>query len=121
MGVCDNLWHVEIVDRVKVERQLRGWSVRAAAAHGQCSNTTWGTYEASGKVTAKVRTAVALAFDWPGGWPENPPPVAPIDDERIAAIEREVAELRAVVEQLAQEVQRMTRPPVRRSTRAAGP
>ena len=55
---------------VKRERERRGWSIRDAANHGGISNETWGRFEHSGRITNKVRQAVAEAFDWPLTWPD---------------------------------------------------
>lgn len=87
----------DLVERVVVERRLRGWSGREAAIAGGISNTTWSKFEAGGELGPAIRRGVAHAFGWPADWPENPPAaIAPVDA---------VSQLRAEVERLAQVVQ----------------
>lgn len=58
-----------VPDRVRRARQVRGWSIRRAAAEGDISNETWGKFErARLPISDAVRRGVAKAFDWPGGW-----------------------------------------------------
>lgn len=111
----------EAVGRVQVERQLRGsWSIRRAADEsGTISNQTWSVFETNGIVTAKVRVAVAKAFDWPMDWPENLPPVVNSPDDldelrrRVAELERDVGFL---LKRQKKAVQRAARPPRRRAS-----
>ncbi len=95
---------MDLPERVRRERELRGLSVRRAAELGGTSNETWGKYERGlTGLSPKVRTAVARAFEWPMDWPEHPP------RERRGAVEPQtdaVSRLRSEVEALAHQVQK---------------
>lgn len=107
----------ELHEHVRNERNRRGWSVRSAATAGGISNTTWGGFESTGRVTDAVRIGVAQAFDWPTTWPESPPALTPLVDgepsnadlsakldallQSNAALHELVRNMGAVVERLA--------------------
>jgi hypothetical protein len=115
-------------ERVAEERRQRGWlSVRSAAvaateAGASISYTTWNDWE-SGKrpLGDSMRRAVMLLFDWPYGWPENPPPaggeVSPPDDPaggwvslaQHVDLHRRVEELAEQVRVMGAEVERLSR------------
>lgn len=117
---CQRGGVTDLIDRVELERRLRGWSVREAGAQGGISNTTWASFEATGMVTPKVRIAIAKAFGWPSSWPEElpeppvifqgEPPVSPNDVSqlrgRVDSMESELDRLRSQVVALAQQVER---------------
>ena len=70
------------VERVLLERRLRGLSARAASVLAGISNTTWSNYEKSGNVTETIREGVARAFDWGADWPEAPPAIPELSRRR---------------------------------------
>ena len=56
--------------------------MRAAAALGGVSNTTWSRYEAGGvTLTPGIVQGVAKAFGWPTTWPEEQPATTTPDFE----------------------------------------
>jgi hypothetical protein len=89
-------------EHVAAERGLRGLSVRAAANLTPITNTTWAKFEKTGHVTDAVRKAVAQAFGWPTSWPESLPPLTQLHPGEPSA-----SELKALIEQLIAEVERM--------------
>jgi transcriptional regulator with XRE-family HTH domain len=100
---------VDLPDRVRQERELRGLSVRKAAELGGVSNETWGKYERQlTGLSPKIRTAVATVFGWPMDWPERPPRPArsggtmPLD--AVSQLRREVEELALVVQEQAHQI-----------------
>lgn len=109
----------DLRSHVGEERKRRGLSVRAAAHSGGISNTTWGTFEDTGKVTDGVRRGVARAFGWSTTWPEVPPaltrpdPTEPSNAELMAKIDVLtvlVQNMGVVVEQIATQALGPTRP-----------
>lgn len=101
--------------RVRAEMKRRGIpSNRAVAVGSGASNVTWDRFFETGKVTPKLRHAVATAFSWPHDWDEHPPPLqaaeAPDDgtvaglSRRVAALEDRLAELEALRDRLAPQI-----------------
>jgi len=89
------VWAVDdLIERIRYERKLRGWSIRAAAQAGGISNQGWSTFERTGRVTDGVQRAVMQAFDWPETWQEAPPerPVAPVGE--TAALRADLNDLK---------------------------
>lgn len=83
----------ERIERVRIERHLRGgWSQREAAELGGTSNQTWSLFEKTGRVTEAMQGAVMAAFDWPGDWAENLPPLPPPATWQLE-VDRKVSEL----------------------------
>jgi hypothetical protein len=107
----------ELVERVMTERELRGWSVRRAAAmtRGLASNTTWGNWERDGgPPSPKMRRAVVEAFGWDADWVENPPPrTATRHDpdvlEQLAEMRDQIAVMAAGVDVAVAERQKLVR------------
>ena len=89
--------------RVEAERHRRFPSVREAARVGGISNTTWDRYEKGGKLTGRMRLAVAQAFDWPTDWDQELSQQQPDDGDvrgqvaRLAEAHQETAETLAVL------------------------
>lgn len=61
-----------LADRVRREREQRGWSLARAGAAGGVTDETWRAYEKTGHLTPRMRAAVTEAFGWPPGWYEGP-------------------------------------------------
>lgn len=103
------------VERIQLERKLRGWSIRTAASQGGISNQTWSTYETGGAITDGIRRAVRQAFEWPQDWPDNlpaPPMTLGVEEElreQVRALGVQVAEVIQRVEELGAEVERLKR------------
>lgn len=64
-------------DRVRLELQLRGESMRIAAGRvGRPSHMTWANWlRGDTPLRPVLATGIARAFDWPALWWENVPPV----------------------------------------------
>lgn len=89
--------------KVIAERRARGWSVRRAAQEGGVSNQTWGSFEAGGALTYRMREAVQKAFGWAGTWPEDPDPILPgeVADELRQLIAAQALQLEQLTERVA--------------------
>lgn len=87
----------DVVERLKLERRLRGWSIRQAAHEAGVSNQTWGMCERSGVIGDAMQLGVMRAFSWPANWQIYVPPAPhPVADETSALR----AELRGLRDQL---------------------
>ena len=84
----------DVVERVKAERQWRGWSMRAAAEAGGISNQSWSTFERTGVVTNGIHAAVIRAFSWPGDWQTNLPEIPDRNPAETSALRAEIQGLR---------------------------
>src|SRR4051812_1342014 len=97
----------ELRDRVRYERRVRGWSVRAASVYGGFSNTLWGQFESGGPVTATVRNGIARAFEGNSDWPESPPArpeTRATAEARLSALETRMLLLEEQIELMSQEL-----------------
>jgi lambda repressor-like predicted transcriptional regulator len=80
-------------ERVAVELERRGWSARDAARASGVSEFIWSRFLRDGWLTPQVRQAVADAFGWDIGWPENLSPKSrSVDGSDIIAVLAGLAE-----------------------------
>lgn len=87
----------EVQDRVKAERERRGWSQRQAAERAGIDHGMWSKIERGVKpLTNRTRAGVAEAFGWPLDWPDQP-----VDEvreaSRLDALEDRVADVEALL------------------------
>ncbi len=67
------------------------------------SNQTWGSFEAGGALTYRMREAVRKAFGWPGTWPDDPHPTPPgeVVDELRQLIATQALQMEQLTERVA--------------------
>ena len=99
---CEHEGVTDLLERVRIERQLKGWSMRDAASAGGISNQAWSVFERGGPITRGVHQAVMQAFGWPETWQTNPPPLPIGEPGAVELLQREIEGLRDQVRDLAE-------------------
>lgn len=99
---------MELIERVRMERRLRGWSVRQAAAAGGISNQAWSVFERGGAITGGIHRAVMQAFSWPETWQTDPPEVPIGQADVVAELRSEIEGLRAQLAEVLEVMAQLT-------------